>query len=337
MGALLVAEFPRLPQADLSSLPMADFIRAQIGTCWWCRSPADSREHKFKRTDIERGFGPGPYREGRTLVRQGHDDRPSDVTGSKSKVFKFEPMICSRCNGARSQPFDYAYDRFMDHIFDNEEAVTGSGEIDLREVYGAEWESKSIDLACYFVKHICCRLANVADHREILLDTRLIEFLDGGEYPDCLQLFPLIDMSVAECWRAMRLMEDEPGDFGSFLFFTGIGGDPAPRPEPIKNAEGGMAVGWFGIYWRIAEDEHIPNPLAGPVVEPAVTDWLFGTSNRVAFAGMSAAIESGEAEPGAKDFGELMAEFATEPWHPPIHPEDEVRRPEYSPLGLPSR
>jgi hypothetical protein len=99
---------------------MAEFVRAQIGTCWWCGRDADSREHKFKRTDIERGFGRGPYRDDRTLVKQGYSDRPSEMTGSKSKVFKFEPMICARCNCVRSQPFDAAYDQFMDCLFDNE-------------------------------------------------------------------------------------------------------------------------------------------------------------------------------------------------------------------------
>ena len=44
-----------------------------------------------------------------------------------------------------------------------------------------------------------------------------------------------MDMSVAEWWRAMRLFEENPGDYGS-----------------------------FGIYWRIADDEDIPNRLAGP-------------------------------------------------------------------------
>jgi hypothetical protein len=34
------------------------------GTCWWCRTaPADSREHKLKRSDLVRQFGRGPYPE----------------------------------------------------------------------------------------------------------------------------------------------------------------------------------------------------------------------------------------------------------------------------------
>jgi len=315
---------------------MADFVKAEIGTCWWCGSPANSREHKFKRTDIEREFGRGPYRDGQTLVKHSYDRRPSDVTGSKSKAFKFEPMMCARCNGERSQPFDAAYDQFMDYLADNEAAVLTSGDVSLRVVFGAEWESKSLDLARYFVKHICCRLANVAEHRTVSLDVRLIEFLNGGAYPRCLGLAPLIDMSVAEWWRAMRLLEEKPGDYGSFLYLTGIGGIEAPRPEPIEKPEAGMLVGWFGIYWRIAEDEYVPNQLTGPVMPLIVTDWIFGTENRLVFSKVSTAVESGEVDPRETQFGDLVDGYGFDRSRSMIDSSEQFIRPEPSPLGLSS-
>jgi hypothetical protein len=313
---------------------MPSFVKATIGTCWWCGSAANSREHKFKRTDIEREFGRGPYRDGQTLVKHGYDQRPSDVTGSKSKVFKFEPTMCTRCNGERSQPFDAAYDEFMDYLSDNEAAVLGSGEVDLRMIFGVGWELKSLDLARYFIKHICCRLANVAEYRAVSLDARLIEFLDGGAYPRCLGLAALIDMSVAEWWRAMRLLEERPGDYGSFLFLTGIGGVDTPRPESIQSPEAGMLVGWFGIYWRIAEDEYIPNQLAGPVLPLIVTDWIFGTKNRLVFASVSAAIESGGIDPRGKQFSDLVDGYGFDRSRSMIDSGEQFLRPEPSPLGL---
>lgn len=314
---------------------MSDFVTAAIGTCWWCGAPADSREHKFKRTDIDRAFGGGPYRDGRTLVAQAYDQRPSDATGSKSKVFKFKPMICKRCNGNRSQSFDLAYDQFMDYLFGNEPLVHSTGDVDLRHIYGQEWELKRLDLARYFVKHICCRLANVADQRVVRLDRRLIDFLNGGPYPTCLGLAPLIDMSVAECWRAMHLLETEPGAYGSFLHLTGIGGVDVPRPEPLQLPEGGKLVGWFGIYWRVADDEYIPNQLAGPIVTFVVTDWHLGTERRRIFSHICAAIESGDIDPRGHDFGQLVAAYGIEDAALRFpHPDNGIVRPEHSPIGL---
>lgn len=309
-------------------------VKIEIGTCWWCGSAANSREHKFKRTDIEREFGRGPYRDGQTLVKHSYDQRPTDVTGSKSKVFKFELSMCARCNGERSQPFDAAYDQFMDYLSENEAAVLESGEVDLRVVFGAEWETTRLDLARYFVKHICCRLVNVAEHREVSLDARLIEFLDGGEYPRSLGLAPLLDMSVAEWWRVMRLLEEKPGDYGSFLYLTGLGGIDAPRPEPIQNPEAGILVGWFGIYWRVADDEYIPNQIAGPVIPLIVTDWLFGSDNRLVFARVSTAIESGKIDPRGKQFSDLVDGYGFDRSRSMIDSEELFLRPEPSPIGL---
>lgn len=308
-------------------------MQVEIGTCWWCGEPANSREHKFKKTDIERAFGRGPYREGRTLVKQGDSGRQTDVTGSRSKVFKFEPMICASCNGVRSQPFDRAYDLFMDYIFENEDVLLRTGEVDLRDIYGDDWEEKALDLGRYFVKHICCRLGNVADQREVVLDGRLIDFLNGGVYPRCLGLAPLMDLSVAECWRVMRMMEKEPGDFGSHLNLTGLGGVPSPRPQAIENPEGGMLVGWFGIYWRIADDEYIPNQLAGPIIHFVPTDWLFGTENRSKFAEIARAIEAGVIDVSRTDFGELVSGMELDPARFSFSAEGQSLRPEPSPLG----
>lgn len=32
------------------------------GRCWWCGDPATTGEHKFKRSDLKRSFGPGAWR-----------------------------------------------------------------------------------------------------------------------------------------------------------------------------------------------------------------------------------------------------------------------------------
>jgi hypothetical protein len=199
-----------------------------------------------------------------------------------------------------------------------------------------EWKSRRLDLARYFVKHICCRLANVADRRIALLDTRLIQFLEGDAYPRCLGMAPLIDMSVAEFLQVMRLLEQRPGDYGSFLYLTGINGVEAPLPESIEHPEGGMLVGWFGVYWRIADDERVPNQLAGPVVPPVVTDWIFGTENRLVLSGVRAGLESGEIDPRGAQLGELIDEHGFDRSRSMIDSGEGPIRPEPSPLKLSS-
>jgi hypothetical protein len=58
--------------------------------CWWCRSaPADSREHKLKRSDLVRQFGAGPFPE---LVSV-RDRKTRTVQGPNSTLAKFKRSI----------------------------------------------------------------------------------------------------------------------------------------------------------------------------------------------------------------------------------------------------
>lgn len=78
------------------------------GRCWWCEAEADSREHKWKRSDIVRIYGPGPY--GGELLWGNEHGQSRILQGSRSSELKYKATLCQRCNNARSQPLDRAYD-----------------------------------------------------------------------------------------------------------------------------------------------------------------------------------------------------------------------------------
>lgn len=142
--------------------------------CWWCGGSANSREHRFKRTDLVREYGHGPYIGDNAIVR-GREDRLTPVQGPNSTVVKFAPSLCQLCNTTRSQPFDRAYDKLIDHVAANEVSVQQSGLLKLRDVYGPTWRRSRYDLVRYYVKHIGCRLAEA----EVEVPLGLREFLDG--------------------------------------------------------------------------------------------------------------------------------------------------------------
>jgi hypothetical protein len=146
------------------------------GACWWCRTnPADSCEHKMKRSDLVRQFGSGPYRE-LVSVRAG---RMRDVQGPNSDLAKFARTMCTRCNNERSQPFDLTYDRFTAYIHDKERHVLASRSVDLRAVYGRDWERGRDGLLRFLAKHIGCRLAEKA----MEVPESIREYLDSGPEP----------------------------------------------------------------------------------------------------------------------------------------------------------
>lgn len=126
-------------------------------TCWICGNPANSREHKFKRTDVAHS--------GKTWAPADQPYFISDrgwrrIQGPDSQLVKFEKILCQSCNTTRTQPFDRAYDRFTEWVNQKGADLLGYTEIDFTEIYGAYFHLGVLNLLKYFAKHLGCRVAS---------------------------------------------------------------------------------------------------------------------------------------------------------------------------------
>ncbi len=130
---------------------------ASILNCWLCGGPADSAEHRFKKSDLIRAHGKGPYI-GPTGVVHVRDGLISRIQGPGSSKLKYEPSLCHACNTGRTQPYDYAYDRLMDWVATNEHFVLRTRMINFEEVYGSNHQECQVNLFKYFVKSFGCQL-----------------------------------------------------------------------------------------------------------------------------------------------------------------------------------
>ena len=128
--------------------------------CWICRAnPANSREHKFKASDLRRFFGKNSWSSGSQPVHgvDGKSLRP--VQGPKQPSMTFGPVICEYCNNTGTQPFDRAYDRFIGWVLGNRERVLRERSLDFSVIYGEHWEQAQLDLFRFFTKHLGCNIA----------------------------------------------------------------------------------------------------------------------------------------------------------------------------------
>lgn len=147
-----------------------------MGKCWWCGKEADSREHKYKKSDLLREFGRGPYQKNKAIVRV-FGGKQYSLQGPDSLEAKFKKSLCSNCNSVRSRPFDAAYDIFVSYIRTNEKIILSTGQFKFSDIFGSQWKSQRNNLIRYFVKHICCRL----DEVRIPIEPELILFLNGSQ------------------------------------------------------------------------------------------------------------------------------------------------------------
>jgi hypothetical protein len=146
--------------------------------CWWCGDEADSREHRHKASDLRREFSSEEYKAGDIALFRSGEQVGVDLRGPNAKIAKFGSNFCARCNNERSQPFDRAYDRFIEWFLANETAIEDSGLIPLVEIFD-DWEEGQGLVLSYYAKHVGCRIADL-DYR---VPDPLRAFLDGRSEP----------------------------------------------------------------------------------------------------------------------------------------------------------
>jgi hypothetical protein len=132
-------------------------MSSDIRLCWLCGNPADSREHKFKKSDLARSS--------KTWAR---DDQPffvgaegvRRIQGPDSKLATFDKVICQRCNTTRTQPYDRCYECFSNWVSKNGATLMCETSLDFAEIYGPDYRSAVLNLLKYFAKHLGCRIAS---------------------------------------------------------------------------------------------------------------------------------------------------------------------------------
>lgn len=174
-----------------------DYLRRPAdGNCWWCGEVADSREHKYKRTDLER-----LQREGGPLVWGGDPERSHLIrSAKKSGAVRFNRSLCRACNGDRSQPFDRAYDEYVDFLWLHVDEMWEWDGLPMEWIFGSHWPIRQLDLARYFAKHFGCRIAEEG----LEVPRGIISLMDGGEAAPNIRMCFSKRQDIWELHRGLR-------------------------------------------------------------------------------------------------------------------------------------
>lgn len=162
--------------------------------CWWCGGEGNTREHKYKRSDLKlTGTVDGvfdvsnlykwtPEREG--LLQRWR--RGVDVV--------WDAPICANCNGARSARMDESYSRLSLWIHENTGRLARDHSIGWDEVFGPSWQQDASGVARYLTKQFACQLSQ----NRVAIPPGVIGFLDGGPRPPTLALSAWVDKPFFE-------------------------------------------------------------------------------------------------------------------------------------------
>lgn len=216
------------------------------GICWWCGTqPADSREHKFKRSDLRQVFGRDAWTGDNSVVRGGSLVSPlqTDVQGPNSLGVKFAPVLCSTCNNHRSQPFDQAYSTFTAYLDAHEDQILLDEGFRFSEVYGEDWPTQRSLLVRYWIKHIGCRFAELG----IRLPSPLVRYLNSDHATDApyLRLFLEIRLDIV----AMMLHESHEGSSARGLWLGDI--EYRRNQRSVTEASSFSGYAWLRLYFQV--------------------------------------------------------------------------------------
>lgn len=153
-------------------------------TCWICGSVADSSEHSAKKSDLSKVFGKGPYPIGQRLLKKGEDGKQALIQSPDSVHLKFENVICHYCNTTRTQPFDYAYEKFVSYLISNPHYVLKSRALNFNLIFGKQSRKCVANLYKYFVKAFGCALADSS----IPVPTDMVNYILGNSYATKLRI-----------------------------------------------------------------------------------------------------------------------------------------------------
>ncbi|WP_233883843.1 hypothetical protein [Tenacibaculum piscium] len=130
------------------------------------RNKANSREHKYKKSDLKYFFNDLED----PVIKK--FDRQKPINGTKSSLLKYNHVLCQECNNQKSKKIDNDYDLFSEkYIKELNKKIT---KIDF------DSEIQKLNIYRFLAKNICCRLA--LNNIEISED--LTEFINGNiKYP----------------------------------------------------------------------------------------------------------------------------------------------------------
>jgi hypothetical protein len=201
--------------------------------CWICGGLANSREHKFKKSDLIRSSTAWAPDDQPYLIAGGRQRR---IPSPNSKIATFGKVLCTDCNSTRTQPFDRAYEAFSRWVNQTNRDIMLHSHLDFSAIYGTDFAASVLNLKKYFIKHLGCRLAS--DRYSIP------EGLAPSLWTDNVQPF---EMSFARSGLLGELPARGPGVLGNYALF---GTYSASKREVRGPYITGTIVGYLDVIIR---------------------------------------------------------------------------------------
>jgi hypothetical protein len=182
----------------------AEPAAAAQAICWICKKhPADSGEHKTKRSDLLAVLGNPSQKEPFFYHDLHKANRP--VGSLDAKILKSPVRICTHCNSTRTQPHDRAWESMSDRLRSRRLAV--GRWVRCNRVFKHFTKREMLNVHLYFVKLFGCMIAEAKANGYDLpldLDAFSTAIMSGRPHAEVQLQFGrhdgIIGRSNLHCW-----------------------------------------------------------------------------------------------------------------------------------------
>jgi hypothetical protein len=113
--------------------------------CWICGAPADTGEHRRKRSDVVARYEASWAPEQQPFVIRGDGNTKwTRIKGTNDRRNLYEHMLCGPCNSTLTKPFGHAYQQFSDWAFASPATLHGRDAIDFAAIFGGAYREKPL-------------------------------------------------------------------------------------------------------------------------------------------------------------------------------------------------
>jgi hypothetical protein len=151
--------------------------------CWICGNPADSGEHKAKKSDLKHVFA--TVSQSVPLFLNDASNKNRQVRSFNADAVKWERMLCCACNSTRTQPHDEAWSTMSRGLQSWTPALAPGAVVQADHIFAVDTARAMLNVHLYFVKAFGCLVVKAgASAAMIDLSTFSRAILEGRAHPD---------------------------------------------------------------------------------------------------------------------------------------------------------
>ena len=124
--------------------------------CWICGQEGNTGEHMIKASDLRSYFGDVSQKN--PIFFHTKERRNIPVGSLKSKRFRFDSLICNKCNSDLTQPYDRSWEVLSAYLRSNWPELLKSRKIRLAKVFPGSVHRSMLFVHLYFVKIFGCKI-----------------------------------------------------------------------------------------------------------------------------------------------------------------------------------